>query len=118
MAKRHGKLAVLLRGDGWKPHITQEEGRVSRYLVNALTQLGRYCIVWRDCQQSSIKSRGNTYAGKDRKAPNGLTHLLFSEGVYPNILLPKIGTGLLSVNTADVQGQTGLCCWKAVLHIP
>ena len=118
MAKWHWKLAVLLRGDGWKPHITQEKGRVSYYLVNALTQLRRYCIVWWDCQQSSIKSRGNTYTGKDCKAPNGLTQILFSEGVYSNILLPKIETGLLSVNTADVQGQPGLCCRKAVPHSP
>ena len=118
MEKWHGKLAVLLRGDGRKPHIIQEEGRVSYYLGNAPTQLRRYCIVWRDRQESSIKSRGNTYTGKDCKAPNGFTQILFSEGVYPNVLFPKIETGLLSVNTADAQGQTGLCCWKAVPHIP
>ena len=35
MNKWHGKLAVPLRGDGWKPHIIQEEGRVSNYLGNA-----------------------------------------------------------------------------------
>ena len=35
MNKWHQKLAVPLRGDGWKPHIIQEEGRVSNYLGNA-----------------------------------------------------------------------------------
>ena len=114
MEKWHGELAVWLRGDGWKPNIIQEEGKVRYYPGNVLVQSRRSYIVWQDCQESPTKSRGKFYIGEDGKAPKGFTQILFCEGVYPNVLFPMIGNGLLSLNTADVQGQTGLCCWMAV----
>lgn len=66
------------------------------------------CIARLDGKESSTKSRGNTYTGEDGEVP--ILKICIFEGVYPDGLFPKMGTGTVAFG-ADSPGL-----WDCPVH--